>query len=344
MEAEMQDLRSLIVQLRAENEKLRQEQEAARPGPSTAQSVAGSHLEGSPSITERFVFVPRDRKCPLFRGKGGIGLTEWLEEVQACMRVRHLSPADQAFFLFDHLEGEARDEIKFRPTAEREDPAKIMDILKELYGCYESYVALQEAFFSRRQRDGETLQEFSLALMSLMEAVKSRAPRDFQNAASLLRDQFVEHVSDGALRRELKQFVRRKPTATLLEVRAEALRWEREVRPSSVLSLKSSVPLAFGSQYGVQSCPQGAISSHNTSELSDLRSMLQQQQSQLDQLSQSIARLQKPSQQGRSRDSIICRRCQKAGHFARDCDGVRVPVRASEKSPQVAENSFPPSR
>ena len=35
-----------------------------------------------------------------------------------------LSASDQAFFLFDHLEGEAREEIKYRPSEERSDPAR----------------------------------------------------------------------------------------------------------------------------------------------------------------------------------------------------------------------------
>lgn len=64
----------------------------------------------------------------MFRGRSGIGLTEWLEEVQACMRARHLSVVDRAFFLFDHLEGEAREEIKYRSAEERGDPAKIIAV------------------------------------------------------------------------------------------------------------------------------------------------------------------------------------------------------------------------
>ena len=74
----------------------------------------------------------------------------------------------EVFFLFDHLEGEAHEEIKYRSTADRSDPAKIIVILRELYGHVESYVALQEAFFLRWQQNGETLQEISLTLMSLM--------------------------------------------------------------------------------------------------------------------------------------------------------------------------------
>lgn len=178
MEEELQELKEVILLLKAENEKLRRGQASVAPGPSTEPPTpfASSSNPGVQPL-ERLVLVPRDRKCPFFRGRKGIGLVEWLEEVQACMRARHLSELDQALFLFDHLEGEPHEEIKFHPRAEREDPAKIIAVLKELYGCSDSYVALQEAFFFRRQQEGETLREFSLALMSLMAAVKQQAPR-----------------------------------------------------------------------------------------------------------------------------------------------------------------------
>lgn len=81
------------------------------------------------------------------------------------------------------------------------------------YMGVQSYVALQEPFFSRRQHEGETI-AFSLALMGLMTSVKQRTPGGLPNAEVLLRDEFVEHVVDGSLRRELKRFA-----ATLLEVR-----------------------------------------------------------------------------------------------------------------------------
>lgn len=95
--------------------------------------------------------------------------------------------------------------------------------LHELYGCSLSYVALQEAFFSRRQREGETLLEFSLSLMGLREKVKQQSSTAMLNAEVLLRDQFVEFVLYPALRRELKQLVRRQPLCTFLDVCSEAI-------------------------------------------------------------------------------------------------------------------------
>lgn len=65
-------------------------------------------------------------------------------------------------------------------------------------------MALQEDFFSGKQREGESLQECSHALFCLMEKAAQYAPGTIPNLAILLRDQFVEHVCDLALCRELK--------------------------------------------------------------------------------------------------------------------------------------------
>lgn len=329
MEGELQELRDLVAQLRAENDRLQLEQAAAVPGPSAAR-LTPAEPHPTPSTTpapvmERLVLVPRDKRCPVFRGRSGIGLGEWIEEAEACMRARHLSTFDRAFFLFDHLEGEAREEIKFRSAADRGDPIKIIAILRELYGSSDSYVALQEAFFSRRQHDGETLQEFSLALMSLMSAVKQNAPTDVPNADVLLRDQFIENVIDGSLRRELKQLVRRQPTVLLLDVRAEAIRWEREGMPGGARGRSHSVPSVTGLQCNVQTAPPVA-GPPQASELQEVKQMLKLQQEQLNRLTETLGQLQ--GNQPRSHyPGLICRRCQRPGHFAKECRAGRFPPR-----------------
>lgn len=317
MEDELRELREKLTQLEADNARLRQGSARSGESPSTSSTPA----------TERLVFVPRDRKCPMFTGKSGIKISDWIEEAESCMRARHLSVKDQAFFLFDHLEGEARQEIKYRPSTDRNDPEKIKSILKELYGCSQSYVALQEAFFSRKQQDGETLLEFSLALIALMDKVKNCAPDGLVNAEVLLRDQFSEHVFDGGLRRELKQLIRSKPTVTLLELRTEAIRWEREGMPGGARGRSHSVPSIHGVQYAVHGGPRPVTGSPTErSELAEIKDMMRRQQEQLNQLSQSVALLQRPSPRQHN-NPPFCRRCHQLGHIAQDCDGPRVAAR-----------------
>lgn len=146
----------------------------------------------------------------------------------------------------------------------------------------------------------------------------------------LLCDQFVEHVLDGALRRELKQFVRHHPTASLLDTREEAIRWEREGSPRGVRERSHSLPSAYGLQFGVQGSSQPApfVSSHD-SELREVKALLKRQQEQLDQLGQTMASLQarpflpRPPRNG----PLICRRYQQPGHYASNYDGEQVPPR-----------------
>ena len=101
----MQQLKELVLQLKADNERLRQERAAPLGGHGVAASSAppgSAPFVGVAAVTERLVVIPRDRKCP--NGRTGIGIADWVEEVQACMRAHHLSAADQARFIFDHLE------------------------------------------------------------------------------------------------------------------------------------------------------------------------------------------------------------------------------------------------
>lgn len=329
MEAELQEMRELVAQLKADNERLRQERapvELLDPGAassSVSRPVTPSSVDLNVGTVERFVFIPRERRCPKFNGRSGVGIEEWVEEAQACMRMRTMTVAEQAFFLFDHLEGEARDEIKYRPSIDKDDPERIISALRELYGCAESYIALLEVFYSRRQLEGETLQEFSLVLLGLFDRLKRQAPHTIPNADSVVRDQFIEGVLDNALRRELKQLVRRQPAATLLDVRGEAIRWEREGMPGGARGRSQSVPLVRGIQCGVQG-DTGVRSEHGDrpSELVELREMFNQQQKQLDQLTQIITRSQSTQLRGHSPrpTSVICRRCQQPGHFARECN------------------------
>lgn len=134
--------------------------------------------------------------------------------------------------------------------------------------------------------------QFFLALMALVEPVKQNAPDGLLNADILLHDQFVEHVLDSALHRELKRYVRGHPAATLLEVRGEAIRWERQGFPGGARERINSLPSTYGLPYGVYGSPWLTPPTAARSELGELRELLKQQQEQISQLSQCIASLQ----------------------------------------------------
>lgn len=142
-----------------------------------------------------------------------------------------------------------------------------------------------------------------------------------------------------------KQFIRQSPATTLLDVRGEAIRWEREGLPVGVRGRSNSVPSAVGFQYVVQGGGQRSGYQPPTSEVGKVKELLRRQQEQLDQLTRSLAQLQSSHQRGHSRGRsprsgpIICNRCQQPGHIARECDGPRV-----SSHPQAAARGHGQSR
>lgn len=104
----------------------------SRRDPSSGEAIA----------PERLVYIPRERSCPLFSGTGEIGVQTWVEEVKAIMRARRLVPIDKAHFIYDHLIGDACEEIKYRPQEVREDPDCIFEILLAQYSCPMSFTAV----------------------------------------------------------------------------------------------------------------------------------------------------------------------------------------------------------
>lgn len=326
MESEVEELRQQVQLLQTENEQLqRQANSVAGPSANVSASNVDLNVRASSTagatrpITERVIFFPRERRCPTFNGREDEDVFEWVEEMKSNLRARSLPGREEALFIFDHLGGSARSEIKFRSREEREDPEKVFSVLKELYGEVHSYISLQERFFSRKQEEGESLQDFSHALFALMDKVIQCAPGGVPNSATLLRDQFVEYVRDIGLCRELKRYVRRYPQSTVLDVRREAIRWVDEGSRPEMRERSHSVP-SIATQYRVQGhgLPSG---SHNSAEMNELKEMLRTQQEQLNRLTQGLQQLQswQAFNQPRRSGPIICRRCNQPGHIARNC-------------------------
>ncbi|XP_041920078.1 uncharacterized protein LOC121714900 [Alosa sapidissima] len=354
MAAQLRTLTELVQQLQADNTKLREEV-AQRSVPPTPDSLPGQSPRPGPvneavrpaptGVVERYVYIPRERKCPRFSGRlshDSLTVEDWVEEARRHLSSRHMPLSEQVLTIFDLLDGEARTEVKFRPASDRDDPDKIFGILTSIYGCSHSYISLQKQFFQRRQLAGESLREYSHALMHMMEAVKRRDPVCFANPDVVLRDQFIEHVGDSMLKRELRRQVRLHPTITFYDVRSEAIRWVEEGEHSSDPRPRAhSCSTNVVQEHDVDS---NAVSVKPTNELTELKESLRKQQSQLDTIlrrldspllpDQSIRRpLVRSSRYRFQADGKpICLRCNQPGHIARFCQPPNAAPRAEIES------------
>ncbi|KAK0143148.1 hypothetical protein N1851_018732 [Merluccius polli] len=116
--------------------------------------------------------------------------------------------------------------------------------------------------------------------MSLMEMVKRKAPLCFPNPDNVLRDQFIEHVKDIMLKRELRRHMRLHPNSSFLDIRREALRWVEE---GEHIPKPRSRAYSCNAQRTTEcEADLNVISAKPNTEISELKECLIRQQAQLD--------------------------------------------------------------
>ncbi len=347
---------SILETLMAEIEKLKNENKHTKQALS---AVTGNHGEAStssnnapsgPAQTPQVVYVSRERKIQKFSGirKADDDTVEnFVDNVKSLISARKMSQIEQTDFVLSLLESSAKEEVKLRPAAERDTSDKICDILLEAFGERRTTPQLLKSFYERKQKDTETLREFSHALCVIYNRIYFRDPTIIPSRDQALRDQFADNVRDSLLRKELKRMIRGSPSCKFLEVREEALHWAEEdekLRPT-----KRNVS------------SEAVSTTQPNKEMDKVLQALEEQRKSIDNLSQTLISLSRTSNntqrnQGRrggrnpslrsfdERGNIICFKCQGVGHIARECVSNTGQRHNEEHSPNVPpRTTVPPS-
>lgn len=130
--------------------------------------------------------------------------------------------------MYDHLQGQARDEIPTRAESERNTPAKIIEILQQLFQDADTIAQIQQQFFQRDQKKGESLQQYSLVLMKLVDRMLLKKRDVIGDKEVMLKERFIDGVIDYQLRREMRRFSLDHPGISFPAFRQEVLRWAED--------------------------------------------------------------------------------------------------------------------
>lgn len=326
LQDQLADLKRRLAREKEEKDRLAIENEKLLRG---AVMDSGTVRQGGSTTKVEVVYVPREKRCKVYTGKASsVPLSDWIEDLKSVFKARNFTPDQAVDYIWEHLEGEAKQEIKYRSKETRSRPEGIFEALLEVFGSAQSFTALQRQFFERQQGKTETLIEFSHALMALLKELKSCNPKGVSAEDVMLRDQFAENVRSKELCRELKRMIRQKPSLTFLDVRKEAVEWATDgVRVSET---------SFGSENFSTIDSEAVIAKQSTDPmLVELFGMVKSQQKQLSDLTEKMSKLQvfNRQQQGVPRrlysfdpsGQPICFKCQKVGHIGRYCSEIVNP-------------------
>ena len=286
--------------------------------------------EGVAAVSEKpkVVVLPRERRLRKFTGKrteAEQSVEDFTDEIVAVFNAREMTNGEKADFITSHLEGPAKEEIRLYPSKDRSNPQRLLEILQEAFGEKRSLPQLLKAFYDRRQKEGESLREFSHGLRELLNRALKVDKKAVVEEDRTLRDQFANNVRDTLLRKELRRFVREHHTTSFLDVREEALRWtEEEDKPGKTAHHEATgaIPSQKEAQCNAATAPTP------DPVIQQMLDVLLKQQKSIEDLANSVKNLQvRPSptyQGGRNwprgpRPDIRCYSCGGPNHIAREC-------------------------
>lgn len=150
------------------------------------------------------VFVTRERKMDKFKGDEKDKVEEWTANILSYVNGRFQSTIEKSEFIFEHLEGNAKAEVKFRVVPSKSTPEEIIQILRDVFEDKDSVTQLQQKFFSANQEKGESVREYSYKLMDILGAILNKHASLYQDKDEVLKQKFADGIQNNNLRRELR--------------------------------------------------------------------------------------------------------------------------------------------
>lgn len=167
------------------------------------------------------VTAPTTRKLKTFEGRS-CDLHDWMEDARNCLS--SISSVERLHFLIAHLDGPAREEVRYAPEEEKDSVDKLFALLVSTFGETRSNAQLKKELYDRGQGNRESVRDFSRALLEISEGLSDKS----QSKNETLIEVFCENLVDPQIKREMKKSVRNQPTISFSALRSEAIRLEED--------------------------------------------------------------------------------------------------------------------
>lgn len=278
------------------------------------------------------LYIRTERKLPKFSGRpvkdSDPDVEDWLMDMREHLHSIQ-SPDKKIEFILDHLEGAAKSEVRLRPAECKQTPEDIFVIIESVYLVQETVSQLRQAFYERVQKENETIETYSLALLKMATRITKKEGSDMKHFNKILMDKFVDGVRDPQLKRELRKFAFEHSKMPFLEFRGQILQWIDD-KPNPEMSAKvnkQSVECLTSNQELLQI-------------LKKQQDLLEQQQKQIDLLTKMSQSTQgnfrgQGRGQGKGRKFVVtCFECGKEGHKRNVCPNKDSKKKTESKDPK----------
>ena len=253
-------------------------------------------------------------------------LNRFISDMERNIKILDLDEEKACTYILSYLESRALEEVEYCAPENRDSQTKIFSILKKAFGEILPMSTLEDLFYTRKQRTGESLRDFAYHLMELIERILLIDSTFVKDKDKALRDKFSQKVRNLELRRYLKDKIRDDPSISFVDIRELALLWEAE--DSNKIDLFSS-QLSVMDNIESEDIKSAFISSNEVSSLqkqiSDLVLMQKQQQSIMEKQQELLDTLvgSKSSRTNNDKSdkdrNIRCYACGQIGHRVKFC-------------------------
>lgn len=303
------------------------------------------HVEARQAATSKStppVYIKSERKLPKLAGRpvkdSDPDVEDWVTDMRD--HIVNIPTNDEKIeFVLDHLTGNAKTEIRMRPSDMKKTADDILKIVEETFKIQDNLAQLRHKFYEREQTENESLETYSLSLMKLMHSINKKEGGDSSNNEKILTEKFIDGVRDYQLKRELRRFSMENPSMPFIEFRGRGLLWVDDRQPNSSKSAASI------NKVSIEETTPEFQSNDILEVIKKQQELLEKQQKQIDFLTQMVPRQQFHyrgrgihSDRGRSRgrgyrrslgrsNTITCYHCHEEGHKKPDCPKLSATAR-----------------